>query len=604
MQNAIETDLVFNCFHNDGEDYNFVGDEVITCYFRDVDDAGDYQSVGTFTAGVGVNQFTWERDASDVGTPSLYKLTFKIIPTSGDADLSIVTEYRVDEVPDGTDTPLPPPNVGVTPAEKDWLTNALAAYPDFASLAFDPAAYGADGDGTDQTTEIHAMLDAVVTAGGGVINLKPNGVYVLDDTKLIETDVYTCFFVPSNTIINGNGATIKRKNESTNNGALQSSVVSQDEPAGVVSIVFRDFIVDGNKANQTSIGANIENIHLYNSSGFYFENIKSINAVHDGYDFDSCTDGVLEKCHAIDCDKSGFHPSTNTTDVVFSSCFSSGNVSATYSTTGGAGFSLVATSTRITLLNCISVNDYNAIRLDGSNNQVIGGSITGFERNALFNYQNVTKCSVSGVFVTVGGVGANHVVSFNAAQSPSKIAISDCIFVKEAGTFTGKVINDLPGQSSVVGCSMHGFNGRAILCEGDRYVEIASNLINSGAYSPIDLSSANNATVVANTFITSSTGRKVRNAGTSPTIKNNNGEVKSDRGLATVPSGSTSIAVSFAATMDESPPDGSIQCTPRDSLGAATNWRIGAVNTAGFTITLDTIPGSNVRFQWLVAEWD
>jgi len=152
MQNAIETDLVFDCFFEDGEDYTFVGDEVITCYFRDVDDAADYQSVGTFTAGVGTNQFTWTRDASDVGTPSLYKLTFKVVPASGDPDLSIVAEYRVDEVPDGTDTPLPPPNVGVTPTEKAWLEVQTANGENVASKAdkIIPAVVG-DFAGLDAT---------------------------------------------------------------------------------------------------------------------------------------------------------------------------------------------------------------------------------------------------------------------------------------------------------------------------------------------------------------------------------------------------------------------------------------------------------------------
>jgi len=174
MQNAIETDLVFDCFFEDGEDYTFVGDEVITCYFRDVDDAADYQSGGTFTAGVGTNQFTWARDASDVGTPSLYKLTFKVVPASGDPDLSIVAEYRVDEVPDGTDTPLPPPNVGVTPAEKAWLEVQTANGENVASktdkiipaVVGDFAGLDAAGNLTDSGSAAADFEPALPAVGG------------------------------------------------------------------------------------------------------------------------------------------------------------------------------------------------------------------------------------------------------------------------------------------------------------------------------------------------------------------------------------------------------------------------------------------------------
>lgn len=68
------------------------------------------------------------------------------------------------------------------------------------------------------------------------------------------------------------------------------------------------------------------------------------------------------------------------------------------------------------------------------------------------------------------------------------------------------------------------------------------------------------------------------------------------KGTATLANGNTSIAVTHGLAVTPALHD--IQITPQESLGSASEFRVTAVSSTTFTITVDTNPGADVDFSW------
>lgn len=125
-QNSILTDLVFECYYQDGTEYTFAAGDAITGFFQDKASLDDVYSVnGTLTPTTGENTFTWVRDATDTGQPGDYSLAFKVTSADADPDYSILVSYQITASPDGVLVPSTP-LVGVPAADAAWLALAAA----------------------------------------------------------------------------------------------------------------------------------------------------------------------------------------------------------------------------------------------------------------------------------------------------------------------------------------------------------------------------------------------------------------------------------------------------------------------------------------------
>jgi hypothetical protein len=90
----------------------------------------------------------------------------------------------------------------------------------------------------------------------------------------------------------------------------------------------------------------------------------------------------------------------------------------------------------------------------------------------------------------------------------------------------------------------------------------------------------------------------ITDSGTNTIWEKNRGmAVTENRGTATIPSGSTSIAVTHDLEFAPSLQD--LYVTPHGDLGAATNFWISNPTATQFTINLDVDPGVNVTFGWI-----
>ena len=94
---------------------------------------------GAIALGDAVNEFTWTTHADDVGAPGSYKLVF----TAGVDLITLPVNLPIVTTPTVTTTFDPVDLVGVTVAERAWLTAALAQLPDGNDLAYIPNPEGA-----------------------------------------------------------------------------------------------------------------------------------------------------------------------------------------------------------------------------------------------------------------------------------------------------------------------------------------------------------------------------------------------------------------------------------------------------------------------------
>jgi hypothetical protein len=114
---------------------------------------------------------------------------------------------------------------------------------DKGSQIFNVKAYGATGDGsTDDSTNIQSAITAAQSSGGVVFF--PTGTYILNATLTVSADNVTLQGT-------GWGTVLKVKN------ATNIYAITIDNAALRKNLVFRDFKIDGNRANQTTTSGGI-----------------------------------------------------------------------------------------------------------------------------------------------------------------------------------------------------------------------------------------------------------------------------------------------------------------------------------------------------------
>ena len=136
---------------------------------------------------------------------------------------------------------------------------------------YDVVDYGATGDGTtDDTAAIQAAIDAAATAGGGIVYIPPSSTpYMVTSSLNIAGD---------NITIEGGGwgSVIKAANSFDNSSGGQVFYTN-----GYDNLVFREFKIDGNRANLSDLTAIGINVHQ--STNVLIDHVAVVDSSYDGF---------------------------------------------------------------------------------------------------------------------------------------------------------------------------------------------------------------------------------------------------------------------------------------------------------------------------------
>jgi parallel beta-helix repeat protein len=355
-------------------------------------------------------------------------------------------------------------------------------------------------DGVADDVELQSAASLISAAGGGVLLIR-KGTYII--TAQIS--------IPSNCIVMGSGwATILKIGNSANiNGIFNANTRN--------NVTFRDFEVDGNKANNTQYtesliragsgdSIRIENVYGHDSTGQGLYLLESTNSViincisNDngktttgmGFGLNNYSTTFENNNHIINCSASGNAEygyslyGNDTTpphklNSTISNCVADGNTNG--------GFSIYGTTT-CAIHNCIATNNGGAgILVAGSCNNRVTDNYCANNTSYGIRLQNN-----AGVLDTVGMAANRNVISGNVIESHNLYGIY----------LTGSSYNDITSNQIMLS-SQNGMliqtnsnyntisnnvsirNGiRGIGIDNSNYNTVSSNIVNDNSQSSIN----------------------------------------------------------------------------------------------------------------------
>jgi len=339
------------------------------------------------------------------------------------------------------------------PVERAPQPQAIPGYPKTRTL-FDVRAFGAVGDGVaDDTVSIQSAIDAAGAAGGGTVFLPP-GIYQITARRQRGVRHYG-LLVGSNLSIKGAGREVSILRVADNQPGLRvlsNRHADGSPPGGDSNIIYEDFTIDGNAANQPEAPSQvgISNVYTQNvrhfrlrlrdvkgtqeSEGSHFDNFySSDNSYTDceatrtgsgstatGFSATNCTGIEYKGCRAsnmssfqgftimncrhvqyVDChsflnSQRGFNCETSS-KVQYVNCLAGGKTTdaATFPHpagtplgNGGDGFYLFRSSD-VLVSNCVAEGNQNGLASVGSTSvRVVGGIFFG-NRLSGFSFNGV-----------------------------------------------------------------------------------------------------------------------------------------------------------------------------------------------------------------------
>ncbi len=422
-------------------------------------------------------------------------------------------------------------------------------------------------DGTGDQVEINAAIAALPSTGGVVV--LSEGTFNIASSILIEND---------NVTLLGQGA-------GQRTGATQSGVgtklkaasgiataivkvqrAADDRP--VYGVLLRDFTVDGNSQGTAVDGiifrsnrGHIDHVHVHYCTG---------NGVRvKGYVSWDTYDTQLSNVQVGDCTDTGILLDDNGTDV---------HILGAILYNSGYNIRLKGSSAQITACHLYDATTNN-IKFDGggSRSKIVGCKIEGAGQHGI-NIDSTdggySDIQIIGNGLSNNGDSANNTYDHIMLQGPSGNGIAR----------TQIVGNSLGSKSGATNRVRYGVNMSSTACQSTVIIG------NSFGPSPFYLSGSTHQLVTGPINDGSS--------GSFPAqIKANAGAAYEASGTATVPSGSTSVAVThgLAAT----PSNRHIMVTPTNNKGSATEHWISAPGATTFTINVDVDPGvTTATFAW------
>lgn len=463
-------------------------------------------------------------------------------------------------------------------------------------------------DGTADDVQIQAAIDALPAGGGRV--LLSEGTFTLA-ASITDGD-------QDNVTLEGQGP---------------STIITVGTDAGFILLdfsdtrnpktgwTFRDFKIDGNKANQG--GTSIDVHHCFSGNHLQhtrFENVHIVNSYAEG----------IRSAGTVD-------------DLIITNCYLSASTDANIHCTGGAGKNIV-----------ISHNYIGEAASDGNVRMRSGCSYILLEGNVIVQSAagvlGLLSDSTTGTAVGRGIIGNTFLMTgndaaaihLNTANNLNNIVKGNVISGADEGILVGTaVVGAIIEGNNITTCtngmkvvgSKHIINGNHIdTCDtglwiqGD-YCTIIGNLVkNSQVNHGLHLDTATYCTVTGNQFFddqgskTQVNGIVEANSADFNIITNNNvfdnktntikavglgadtivrgnvGFATEASGTSTLVNGQTEIAVTHGLAI--TPVIGDVMVTPIESWGNATKFWISAYSSTTFTITVDQDPGADVDFAW------
>jgi hypothetical protein len=416
--------------------------------------------------------------------------------------------------------------------------------------------YGTAFDGTtDDASALQTAINAARTSGK-TLRL-PSGTAIVGTPLSISGSV---------TIIgSGREATILKAKNALNDYVIKFT--GGTAGVGIVGALFADFAIDGNSANQTAGGAilgdgavqcSFERLHCYSvynwalklgpiTGGAFGHHNRIISCLFDNSDSSAGFGG-------------GMWTTSSDENWIFATDFeflggSSNPVGTTpvmfYDQSGLQhiiGSNFVRGSH-----NCMGIRVQNALKT-----KIIGCTFDGVAGDNVFLVAN--KCIVSGNMFTQPGDGGS-------------IAASGIHL--EFNTHFNVITNNSLETSDGAGETRSLIREESTGGGGDNIIE--GNSVTWGGVAP--------------------TVSLIESQGANTLVRNNIGWVTEKSGVATVASGTTTIAVNHGIEM--TPALSNIWVTPSNNMGTATKFWISGVNNTQFTINVDTNPGATTAtFVW------
>lgn len=301
---------------------------------------------------------------------------------------------------------------------------ARASVYDKGGAVFNVKAYGAVGDGsTDDTVAIQTTIDAVNSAGGGVV-IFPAGTFISQTLTLY-----------SNVNIQGSGesSTVLKLKNNTNASLIKGyqfdSLTGTNGLGGISSWSIRDMTLDGNKANNSSgygvqvYGYNfkLERVTVRSASqdGIYSEWSTDSNCPPDGNNLtaEQCMEAGLSHVNVHHSDGNGITwagPHDSIMDAVIT----------WYNANTGIDFREGGGGTQLSNSHSWGFSQDYAYKTAGTvfinNTQAEGASIAQFQINGW-------QTQITGGAVYNCNGGASGITIGNATTSPSRLSIDTTV---------------------------------------------------------------------------------------------------------------------------------------------------------------------------------
>lgn len=537
----------------------------------------------------------------------------------------------------GTTTPTHSLEVAGTIETNDFITKGPV---------HDVRAYGAVGDGTtDDTAAIQSAINAIDTAGGGVVFI-PKGTY----------KITSALSGVSNITLLGSGrnqSIIKIKDSYSNNtNCLNFS--------GKSNITISHLTFDGNLANQGIVATtdnkqiavsfadgssniNINDCHFkdWGKDGIYLGNANKVN-IHNNFFENSRRIGVIIiRASQVTISNNQFFDGKNQTNVVSNDAIRyepnnasdycenvtiSGNVIkdmqggvVLYDGAGGSIEYGINVSNNIfdTITNKAGIVVYyisganisnNSFKSCGKNSvssvSTNGGAVSADRSpqiNISDNYIETCTGYYASIYVGTGSRGAKVCRNTFSLDDRSAIYISYMY-----GSLTQRLIADnvciTGGQGAantypaiqIVNTATH--NGDSDIIKDN----IIATSDTSGYSSGIVTDYMANGEIVGN--VITGNGTKIINTNGTPRVAQNINYVTEKSGTATVTSGNTYVDVTHGLSI--TPSINKISVIPTNNLGNATKFWVSDVGASTFRININVDPGaSTATFSWQIGSY-
>lgn len=462
---------------------------------------------------------------------------------------------------------------GGTPLSASRLAHMEDGIYDAASGPYlNVMSFGAAGDGTaDDTAEIQAALDAI-PVNGGVVYF-PAGRYKVSSTLRVEKDNTTLMGIGPGSATTGNG--VGSRIEAA--AGITGSIVRVQHPSvtrPLGGVVVRDLAIDG-----ATLGTSVEGLHFRSYQGL-IDNVKIWRCTGDGIwiqgypsgggdwaTYDTRIRGVL----VSSCSQAGVYLSDRGEDLHFTNCILFGNQD---------GMRLQASSQQVTACHFYDNTRYGVF-FDGggTRTKVVGCKIEGNDGGGMrFDSTN----GGMGDILVVGNSFADNFTTNNAQDELSIAGATGVTGVQIVGNNFSNKTGGAAATKARYAINLSTTAAQAVVITGNRFAHVAAGL----HFATAAINNAGNTSQYLKAFISGNIG----------TVTAAGGIV--NFGTATIPSGSTSIAVTHGLDYTPNAQDINVVPTNNPTVDPGNVW-ISTITSTQFTINCRTNPSTTgAIFSW------